>query len=323
MLILSRSDQEKLVTMSEVMDCVSKALVEFSAERTVTPIRLALPFGKQNSSLVMPSVAENIATIGLKYVTVVPDNQVSGKTIQGVVLLSDIETGEPLALLEGSYLTLMRTGALSGVATNYLARKDATILGVIGTGEQAKGLCDAMFVARNIQTVYLYNRSTEKAEQFANDLRKQYDVDVYICEDSNELVEKAEIIITATSSKTPVFTDQLRPGTHVNAVGSFRPTMQELPTSAIEQAQKIVVEAAKAALEETGDLQVPIQEGVFHENDLHGELGNIIRKQLASRENEEEITIFKSVGLAIADIVVAQYIYEKALSENVGTRVEL
>ncbi|MER2089686.1 MAG: ornithine cyclodeaminase family protein [Sporosarcina sp.] len=324
MLVLSAKDQMDMVDMNEILQCVEVSLKAFSTSKTDTPIRTILPFGNGSSGVVMPSVAEGLGAMGLKYVTVVPTNKDRGKkAIQGVVLLSDVTTGEPLALLEGSYLTLIRTGALSGVATKYLARQDAKNLGIIGTGEQAAGLCEAILAVRDIDTVYLCNRSEEKAKEFAEFVVKKFQKKVIILQDPNELVRNSDIVVTATTSMSPVFTDNLQPGVHVNAVGSFRPTMQELPTSAICDAAKVVVEAKEAALEEAGDLHIPIQEGVFSASEIHGELGRIVSGELAGREEEQEITIFKSVGLAIVDIVVAKYFYDKACKNKAGVAVDL
>ncbi|NYF23776.1 ornithine cyclodeaminase family protein [Sporosarcina sp. JAI121] len=324
MLIISANDQKNLVNMNEVLHCVEVALKEFSASKTDTPIRTVLPFGTGNSGLVMPSVAEGLNTMGLKYVTVVPGNKDIGKkAIHGVVLLSDIKTGEPLALLEGSYLTLIRTGALSGVATKYLARPDAKSLGIIGTGEQAIGLCEAILAVRNIEVIYLFNRSVQKAYEFAEIVATRFQKEVVVCQDSNEVVRNSDILVTATTSMEPVFSEELKPGIHVNAVGSFRPTMQELPTNAICAATKVVVESKEAALEEAGDLHIPIVEGAFFPEQLHAELGQIVSGERSGREDDQEITIFKSVGLAIADIVVAQYLYEQAIKSKKGIIVDL
>lgn len=324
MLILSAKEQKNLVDMNEVLELVSVALKEYSAGKTYTPIRLGLPFRHDSLGLVMPSVAEGLATMGLKYVTVVPTNREIGKKIiHGVVFLSDVKTGEPLALLEGSFLTQIRTGALSGVATSRLAREDAKILGIIGTGEQSKGLCEAMLAVRSIETIYIYNRSVDKAKNFAGFVKEKFGKEVIICSESNEVVRKADILVTATNATSPIFSEALNPGMHINAVGSFRPDMQELPSSAFSSANKVVVEAVEAAMEETGDLQIPIREGVFSEDCIHGELGEIVSGELAGRENEEEITIFKSVGLAIVDIVVAKYIFDKAIKYKAGVTVSL
>ena len=153
MLVISANEQRNLVNMNEVIEYAALALKEFSAERTITPIRGSLPFAnEQNTALIMPSVAEGLEALGVKIVTVVPQNkQIGKKTINGIVMLSDFQTGEPLALLEGSYLTMIRTGALSGVATKYLARHNAKTLCIIGTGEQAKGIAEAIFAVRDIE----------------------------------------------------------------------------------------------------------------------------------------------------------------------------
>lgn len=314
----------ELVDMKEILQCIEVALKEFSASATDTPIRTVLPFGTENSGVVMPSVAEGLQSMGLKYVNVVPSNITIGKkVINGVVLLSDITTGEPLALLEGSYLTRLRTGALSAVATKYLSREDSKTLGIIGTGEQAKGVCEAILAVRDIDTIYLHNRSEEKAISFSKFVSSKFNKQVVICPNSNEVVRNSDILVTATTSMGPVFTEALKPGVHVNGVGSFKPTMQELPTSAICSAVKVVVESKESALEEAGDLVVPIQDGMYSKEAIHGELGQIISGKLTGRDNEHEVTIFKSVGLAIADIVIAKYFYDKACKNKVGVTVDL
>ncbi|PGV01689.1 ornithine cyclodeaminase family protein [Bacillus thuringiensis] len=320
MLVISANEQRNLVNMNEVIEYAALALNEFSAERTITPIRGSLPFGNEkNTALIMPSVAEGLEALGVKIVTVVPQNkQVGKKTINGIVMLSDFQTGEPLALLEGSYLTMIRTGALSGVATKYLARHNAKTLCIIGTGEQAKGIAEAIFAVRDIEKVILYNRTEEKAYAFAQHIQEKFGKPAYVYRDPNE----ADIIVTTTNATTPVFSETLQKGVHVNAVGSFRPSMQELPSHAIAKANKVVVESKEAALDETGDFQVPIKEGLFKANAIHAELGQIISGEKAGRENDEEITIFKSVGLAVVDIIVAKYLYEKAVEQGVGNKIQ-
>ncbi|SCM92575.1 Ornithine cyclodeaminase [Bacillus mycoides] len=324
MLVISANEQRNLVNMNEVIEYAALALQEFSAERTITPIRGSLPFAnEQNTALIMPSVAEGLKALGLKVVTVVPQNKKIGKkTINGIVMLSDFQTGEPLALLEGSYLTMIRTGALSGVATKHLARHNAKNLCIIGTGEQAKGIAEAVFAVRDIEKIILYNRTEEKAYEFAQYIQEKFNKPAYVYSNANEAISEADIIITTTNASTPVFSEKLQKGVHINAVGSFRPSMQELPSHAIANANKVVVESKEAALEETGDLQVPIKEGVFKASDIHAELGQIISGEKAGRENDEEITVFKSVGLAVVDIIVAKYLYEKAIEHGMGTVIE-
>ncbi|QWG54731.1 ornithine cyclodeaminase family protein [Bacillus mycoides] len=325
MLVISANEQKNLVNMNEVIEYAALALKEFSAERTITPIRGSLPFANgQNTALIMPSVAEGLEALGLKVVTVAPHNKKIGKkTINGIVMLSDFQTGEPIALLEGSYLTMIRTGALSGVATKHLARHNAKNLCIIGTGEQAKGIAEAVLAVRDIEKVTLYNRTEEKAYAFAQYIQETFNKPAYVYRDPNEAISEADIIVTTTNASTPVFSEKLQKGVHINAVGSFRPSMQELPSHAIAGADKVVVESKEAALEETGDLQVPIKEGLFEASDIHAELGQIISGEKAGRENDEEITIFKSVGLAVVDIIVAKYLYEKAVENGMGTMIQL
>ncbi|PEM46652.1 ornithine cyclodeaminase family protein [Bacillus wiedmannii] len=324
MLVISANEQRNLVNMNEVIEYAALALKEFSAERTITPIRGSLPFANEkNTALIMPSVAEGLEALGLKVVTVVPENKKIGKkTINGIVMLSDFQTGEPLALLEGSYLTMIRTGALSGVATKHLARHNAKTLCIIGTGEQAKGIAEAVFAVRDIDKVILYNRTEEKAYAFAQYIQERFNKPAYVHTNANEAINEADIIVTTTNASTPVFLKKLQKGVHINAVGSFRPNMQELPSHAITSANKVVVESKEAALEETGDLLVPIKEGLFEASNIYAELGQIIIGERAGRENDEEITVFKSVGLAVVDIIVAKYLYEKAVECGVGNRIE-
>ncbi|WP_226035086.1 ornithine cyclodeaminase family protein [Aquibacillus saliphilus] len=329
MLVINANQQKSVMNMKEVIDACATALQEYSAGRTETPIRSTLPVEKfQGKSLTMPSVAPDAGVMGLKQVNSFPNNiKVGKKSIHGVVFLSDIETGEPLALLEGSYLTVIKTGAVSGLATKLLSREDSSSLSVIGTGEQAPGLVEAIMTVRSIKEIFLVNRTRSKAEEFREELLRQYSTDdltITVLSDADEAVAKADIIVTSTGSTTPVFSaDSVKQGTHINAVGAFQPTMQEIPSQIVATADKIFVESISAALEETGDLQIPIKEGVFQASDLDGELGTLIDGKLTGRINDQEITLFESVGLAVADIIVADLLYKKALKSGNGTHVDI
>lgn len=313
MLFIDEQKQRDILDMREVVEEVGAALQAYSEDRTQTPMRYSLPYNDGNRYLVMPAICDDLGVVGVKTVTFAPNNPNIGKqTIVGSVTLSDHETGETLAVLDGAYLTKIRTGAISGVATQYLARKNAETLCVIGTGEQAEGLIEAVLAVRDIQRIHFYNRTNEKAEKFAEQVSQQYEaIETQVFKDVEEAMDDADIIVTATNSPEPVYEGALKPGVHLNAVGSFKPDMQELPTETIANADKTVVEAAEAALEETGDFIEPIKEGRFKEEDLYGEIGRIVSGELNARESDEEVTVFKSVGLAIVDIVVANYFYKK------------
>ncbi|MBI5971622.1 ornithine cyclodeaminase family protein [Staphylococcus caledonicus] len=317
MLVLNEQDQQQLLNMEEVIDEVAQSLKAYSEGKTETPLRYVLPFNEENRYLVMPALSDELKIVGIKTVTFAPDNPKKGKkTITGSVLLSDYETGETLAVLDGSYLTKIRTGAISGVATKYLAREDAKTLCVIGAGDQAEGLIAAVMAVRNIDTVHFSSRTKENAEKLASNVAEEYNVQTKVFDEADDAMEDADVVVTATNSSKPVYSRSLQPGVHLNAVGSFKPEMQELPSESMLVANKIVVESTEAAMEETGDLKVPQEEGILTENSLHGELGNIVAGKISGREDDKEVTLFKSVGLAIVDIVVANYFYKKALEKN-------
>ncbi|WP_210141156.1 ornithine cyclodeaminase family protein [Staphylococcus sp. GDY8P218P] len=318
MKFIDAHEQAELLNMEEVVEAVAESLQAYSEGKTDTPLRYVLPFNEDNRYLVMPALSDELKVVGLKTVTMAPNNTKIGKnTIVGSVILSDYETGETLAVLEGSYLTKIRTGAISGVATKYLARENAETLCVIGTGDQAQGLIEAVLAVRDIKRIQLYNRTYRKAVTFAETVQQQYQyVDVTVMENVDDAIANADVIVTATNATQPVFNKSLEAGVHVNAVGSFKSDTQELPSHAIANADKVIVEASEAALEETGDLITPIKEGLFGEKDLYGELGEIVSSHLAGRESDDEITVFKSVGVAIVDIIVANYFYQKAQKNN-------
>lgn len=317
MLVLNEQDQQSLLDMKEVIDEVANSLKAFSEGKTDTPLRYVLPINEGNRYLVMPALSDDLKVVGIKTVTFAPDNPKKGKkTITGSVLLSDYETGETLAVLDGSYLTKIRTGAISGVATKYLAREDAKTLCVIGSGDQAQGLIAAVMAVRNIDTIHFSSRTKENAERLAQEVANNYNVSTKVFEEADDAMEEADVVVTATNSNHPVYSHSLHPGVHLNAVGSFKPDMQELPSESMLVANKIVVESVEAAMEETGDLKVPQEEGIITKDSLHGELGDIVAGKVSGREDDKEVTLFKSVGLAIVDIVVANYFYKKAVANK-------
>lgn len=317
MLVLNEQDQQELLDMKEVIDEVANSLKAFSEGKTETPLRYVLPFNESNRYLVMPALSDELKVVGIKTVTFAPDNPKKGKkTITGSVILSDYETGETLAVLDGSYLTKIRTGAISGVATKYLAREEAKTLCVIGSGDQAQGLIAAVMAVRDIDMVHFASRTKKNAEALAANIAKAYDVSTKVFDEADDAMEEADIVVTATNSNHPVYSHSLHPGVHLNAVGSFKPDMQELPSESMLVANKIVVESVEAAMEETGDLKVPQEEGIITQESLHGELGDIVAGKISGREDDKEVTLFKSVGLAIVDIVVANYFYKKAVKNN-------
>lgn len=329
MRILGVEDQKKTLTMTEAIEAVARALSEFSAGRADSPIRTALPVpGARGTSLFMPALVEQAGGLGVKFVSVFPRNKEMGKkTIYGVLVLADVETAEPIALLEASYLTALRTGAAAGLATKFFARTDSSTVALIGTGAQAPFQLRGVMAVREIREVRLYNNKPDPAYRLAGQIREELGDKAphfVVSLTPEDVVRGADIVITATNSFTPVFpSGMIGPGVHINAIGSFRPNMQELPPGVIHPHSKVVVESREVAVEETGDLVIPIREGIFRPEHIYAELGEIASGKKPGRERPDEITVFKSVGLAAMDMVVGKAIYDRAVALGLGMEIDL
>ena len=329
MLILSEKQIRSIYSMNDAIQDLEEALLYYLEGKVLNPLRTVLDFPEQSASaLYMPSSMEPVGKTAVKVVTIFPNNPSRGKkTTQGVILLSDTENGEHLACLNASYLTRLRTGAVSGIATKHLAKKDASTVAVIGCGAMAEEQLQAVLEVRDIKEIMLYNRTKEKAYTFAEkiqELKPGYSGTVTIIENPNEAVSKADIVNCASRTERPIFSgNALQPGTHINGVGSYLPHMQEVDEETILRCSKIVVDTIEGVMEEAGDLIIPSNKGIWSFQELHGELGELVSKQVSGRENDEEITLFKSVGIAYFDIAAAAAIYEMAIREGIGTKVEI
>jgi alanine dehydrogenase len=323
MLILSKKDLETLLTMEEVLEALEIGFRELKEGRCVVPVRFHLGVEEfQGQFLFMPAYLPGLKQSGTKIVSVFPQNTSKGKpTIFATYLLSDPTSGELLALMEGATLTGMRTGGASALATRYLSREDARVLGIIGTGFQATFQVKAIRAVRPIEEVWAYDIDSTKLDDFCKNLASF--IPVHPSVNPAEVVKKADILVTSTTSNTPVFSGKdLKPGTHINAIGAFRPTMREIDEGTILKAI-LVVDTYEGCLSEAGDLLIPIQEGKLKREAIHGDLGEIITGRKRGRRSPEEITLFKSVGFAMEDVVVAHRAYEKANREGKGQRIEM
>ncbi|WP_099360978.1 ornithine cyclodeaminase family protein [Fredinandcohnia onubensis] len=329
MLILSESQIRSLYSMSDAIQDLEAALIHNLDGKVMNPHRTVLDFPeKEASALYMPSSMEPVGKSAVKVVTIFPQNpSVGKKTTQGVILLSDTENGEHLACINASYLTRLRTGAVSGIATKHLAKKDASSVAVIGTGAMAEEQLQAVLEVREIKEIMLYNRTKEKTRMFEKrieELSPGYTGSIAIMDHPDQAVSKADIVICATRSETPVFSGRsLQPGTHINGVGSYLPHMQEVGEETVLKCSKIVVDTIEGVKNEAGDLIIPAEKGLWNFSHLHGELGELASGKIIGREDNEEITFFKSVGIAYFDLAVAAAVYEKALKIGVGTQVEI
>ena len=222
----------------------------------------------------------------------------------------------------------MRTGAVSGAATDLLAKKDSKVFAVIGTGGQSPSQIEAVLNVRDVETVKVYNRKFEKAQAFANEMNKEfskkYNVKIVAAKTNKEAIEDADIVTTVTTAKKPVFDGKdLKKGVHINAVGSFKPDMQEIDEHTLTHADKVYVDTREGVLNECGDFIIPMKDNKFKEEDITGELGEVITKKVLGRENDDEITLFDTTGSGILDIVTARRIYASAKSKDMGQIIEI
>jgi ornithine cyclodeaminase len=314
--------------MNEAIEAMKKAYASLSDGTAVVPLRTRLPIpGSEALCLFMPAFvnSQDGNALAVKVVSLFPTNPARGLAyIQAAVLVFDPETGRAIALLEGSSLTAIRTGAASGAAVDLLARADSKVVAVFGAGAQGRTQLEAACSARKIETAFIYDANTGKANSFAAEMKARGSIptDLRVASSAREAIENAEIICTATTSTKPVFDDKnVRAGTHISGVGSYTPEMQEVPAETLQRA-RIFVDSRTASLEEAGDLIQPMRAGLFDESHIHGELGELVLGKISGRQSQEEITYFKSVGIAVQDAMAAQIALNNAHKMNIGTEVD-
>lgn len=311
--------------MNDCLQDVEQAFRYGQVGETVAPIRLSVPHEKLGAeTLYMPSYIEPEDYTAIKIVSIFPTNAKQGrKVLQGMIVLTDAQTGEHVAMMDASYLTVLRTGASSGVATKYLAKEDATVCAVLGCGAQSVGQIQAVMAVRELKHVILYNRTVEKAESMKQTLQELYpdwNGTITIEKDANDAVRQADIVICSTKSTTPIFNGRLvKKGTHINAIGSYQPHMQEVDVQTLYNSDKIVVDTLEGALHEAGDFLVPMKREQWNPTSIYGEIGEIITNKKNGRTSQDEITLYKSVGIAYLDTMVAATVYKKAIESGVGT----
>jgi ornithine cyclodeaminase len=328
MLVLTAEDVRRAVPMSEAIDAVAAAFAALSAGEAEAPLRAHLRVAEQSAdTFVMPARLPADGGLGLKVVSVFPHNGGRGlPTIHALVALLDPASGAPLALLDGRYLTALRTGAASGVATRYMARPDARVLALFGAGAQAHTQALAVCAARSVERLWICNRGRERAERLREALRAAgapLPDDIRIAASPAEALAEADVVCCATSAAAPLFADaELRPGTHINGVGSYTPRMAEIPPETIRRA-RVVVDQRLAAWAEAGDLIQARDAGLIDGRHVAAELGEVVLGRAPGRASDEEITFFKSVGNAVQDVAVAQRALARARALGLGTEVDL
>ena len=324
MLLLNEQDIRKVFDMNDAIDSNIEAYKIFSSGNAVVPLRqvIAADEGRGNFAF-MPAYSSKLGAAGIKIVNIFPGNRERGEaTTIGQVLLMDDKNGEVLALMDGSFITKFRTGAASGAAFKLFARNDAKIGCLIGTGGQADCQLEAMLAACNLDEVRIVARDFVKTEKFAEEMSERFkdsSAKLIAYDDANEAVDGADVIVVVTVSTEPVFdANRVKKGAVVSGVGSYTAEMNEIDPKLFKLADKIYFDSKEACIAESADIQIPLRKGLVSLEGLTGDIGEYALGEISGREADDEIIIFKNVGLGILDLVIAKLIYEKAKNRKIG-----
>jgi len=327
MLILNATEIRQALPMQAAIQAMKAAYAALSNGQAELPLRTHLPVPTHEAvTLFMPVFLNdaNGEVLAVKVVSLFPHNLERGlPLIHAVVLVLEADTGKPYAMLEGSSLTAIRTGAASGAATDLLARPDSQVVAIFGAGVQGRTQLEAVCNVRPIQFGWVFDADRKQAEGFVREMSGRHPIppDLRIAGSPAQAVAEADVICTATTSMAPVFSDKdLKPGVHINAVGAYTPQMQEIPPETVKRA-RLVVDSRTACLSEAGDLIQPLNQGVISESHIHAELGEIVSAKRSGRTFEAQITLFKSVGVAVQDAAAARLALQNAQKIGLGQTI--
>lgn len=323
-LILNRDEVSEVLNMKDCIEMVEAAFSELANGTADMPMRSNIkPPG--GISLYMPAYLKEMKALACKVVTVYKDNPEKANlpTTIGKVLLQDPETGDVTCIMDGGFLTAMRTGAASGVATKHLARDEQGMTaGIYGTGVQAQMQLWAVCEVRNISKAWAYDINIDAAKKFAELMHDKLSIEVVVATDPEELLQ-ADILCAATSSPTPIFDgSKVKAGTHINGIGSHTPNARELDTEIIKRS-KFIGDSKEACFNEAGDIMIPLEAGEIEESHFYAEIGEVVTGKMKGRVADDEITIFKSNGLAVQDAATAKLVFDKAVAAGIGTEVKI
>ena len=323
LLIVSGADVRRALPMSECIEAVARAMRALSNGGADVPLRTVMPLpGGRNFFGVMPGYLGDPQSVGAKIITVYPDNARRGLASHlGLVLLFDAEVGFPLAVMDAAEVTAIRTAAASAVATRALARKDASHLAILGTGEQAVTHLEAISKVRTLRSVRVWGRSLEKAKHFAEAQGPRLSVRIEAAKTAEDAVKGADIVCTVTASHDPVLNGMwLERGAHVNLVGASRISAREADDDVVTRS-RFFVDSRTSARAEAGELKHAMDVGLVTENHVLGEIGDVLSGSVVGRTADHDITVYKSLGVAAQDLAAAHVIYERAVQEGIGSRV--
>ena len=321
-LLLNRSDVQQVLTMAKAIDVVEAAFGELAHNTAEMPPRTVMIDPAVGGWIAyMPAYLKSGGGLGVKAVTVYKDNPTKFDlpTTIGTILVQDNQTGEVVAAMDGGYLTAMRTGAVSGVATRHMARPDSKVGGVLGAGVQARQQAVAIAEASNVDTILTFSLDDDTSRrEFADWVAQATGLDVQLATSTEALCRESDIVALATTAANPIVNaNWWKPGAHINAIGSHAPGLRELDTASIQRA-RIICDQLDACMAEAGDLQIPVEDGDYAWSDIAGDLGDVVNGNTPGRTSDDEVTIFKSVGLAIQDISCAALVYREAVANDIG-----
>jgi alanine dehydrogenase len=320
-LMLSEADVRRVLTMPDLIEAMERALAQFSAGAAEQPLRTILPVRGSDGGLfgVMPASLEDPPAAGAKLVTLFHGNAARGlPTHLATIVLLDPETGALLAVMDGRYITEARTGAVSAVTARRLARPDAAVLAILGSGVQARSHLEAIGCVRRLREVRVWSPREESRQRFVADMAPGSPAPLRATATAEDAARGADIVVTATAAVEPVVMDAwVAPGTHVIGVGAARPTQQELEPALVARG-RLFVDSRAGALAESGDILIPIAQGRFGPDHIAGEIGDLVTGRVTGRSSEDEVTIFKSLGMAVEDIAAARLAYTRAVERGLG-----
>ena len=324
MKLIKAEEIRRHYSMKQAIAAMERAFISLSSGECFIPMRVVtrLP-AHELLMLYKPAFVEKDKQATVKFITQRERSHIAGiPAIQGIIMVIDSVTGEIISIMDGGHITALRTGAASGLATRYLAAGSAQTMALFGCGTQGKTQIEAVMCERDIKKILVFDIIRERASRFIEELQGELTAEMVLCEDTS-IIKEADIITTATNATAPLFKrEDVKKGAHINAIGSFRPQMQELDPRLIRDA-RVFLDQREQGLKESGDLIKPIRDGIIRESHIAGEIGDLLLDRIAGRESEDQITIFKSVGVAIQDYAVATDIYNDSLKQGFGLEFRL
>ena len=325
MLVLSERDVQKLLNIEELIQALEQAHIQYSTGKAVMPVRLVVPLPQIHGRITsMPGYLRQDKALGMKVVTYFQNNPKQDlPAILATIMLFSAETGKLIAAIDGSFITAIRTACASAMATKGLANPNAPVAGILGAGVQARAHIQALCRVKKLQRIKIYSPLGISAERVRQELESEVGVDIEVVSSAEDTVRGADLVVTVTTAKEPVLElEWLKPGAHINAVGSHRPDLREIDGTTLARS-KVVVDSREAVMAECGDILLAIKEKAITENSIHAEIGEVLAGTKPGRTSADEITLYKSVGIAIQDVAAAHLIYHKALEKKIGTEVEI